>query len=173
LFARVAGTLALHRLDVLRARLSSTDDGLAADEFEVVTAVGDGPDHDALAGDLRRALAGRLALESRLADRARQYRARPSVAVAAASVPRTVAVVDDASEASTVVEVRAPDAPGTLYRIARALAELDLDVRHATVATYGHEVVDTFYVCDGDGRKLDGELAREVERAILLELSRV
>jgi [protein-PII] uridylyltransferase len=173
LFARVAGTLALHGLDVLRARLSATDDGLAADEFEVVTALGDGPDRDALAGDLRRALAGRLSLESRLADRARQYRARPSAAVAAASVPRTVAVVDDASAASTVVEVRAPDAPGTLYRIARALAELDLDVRHATVATYGHEVVDTFYVCDADGRKLDGELAREVERAILLELSRV
>jgi UTP:GlnB (protein PII) uridylyltransferase len=41
------------------------------------------------------------------------------------------------------------------------------------VATYGHEVVDTFYVCDGGGQKLDGELAREVERAILLELSRV
>ncbi|HET7651441.1 MAG TPA: [protein-PII] uridylyltransferase [Acidimicrobiales bacterium] len=173
LFARVAGTLALHGLDVLRARLSSTGDGLAADEFEVVTAVGDGPDRDALAGDLRRALAGRLSLESRLADRARQYRPRPSAVAAAAGVPRTVAVVDDASAASTVVEVRAPDAPGTLYRIARALAELDLDVRHATVATYGHEVVDTFYVCDGGGQKLDGELAREVERAILLELSRV
>jgi [protein-PII] uridylyltransferase len=172
LFARIAGTLALHGLDVLRARLSGTDDGLAADEFEVATSVGDGPDADALADDLRRALAGRLSLEARLADRARQYRRRRH-ASAAGGAARDVHVVDDASAASTVVEVRAPDAPGTLYRIARALAELDLDVRHAQVATYGHEVVDTFYVCDADGRKLDPELAREVERAVLLELSRV
>ena len=72
-----------------------------------------------------------------------------------------------------VAEHRAPGARECRLRIARALSDLDLDVRHATVATYGHEVVDSFYVCDGGGRKLDPELAREVERAVLLELSRV
>ena len=43
-------------------------DQLAADEFEFVTTVGDGPDAEALAHDLRRALAGRLSLEARLAE---------------------------------------------------------------------------------------------------------
>ena len=47
---------------------------------------------------------------------------------------------------TTVVEVRAPDAPGTLYRLAHAITLHSLDIRSAVVATLGHEVVDVFYV---------------------------
>ena len=47
---------------------------------------------------------------------------------------------------STVIEVRAPNRIGVLHRIAKALAELGLDIRHATVQTLGEDVVDTFYV---------------------------
>ena len=47
---------------------------------------------------------------------------------------------------TTVIEVRAPDAPATLYRLSHALTHLGLDVRSAVVATLGHEVVDVFYV---------------------------
>ena len=42
--------------------------------------------------------------------------------------------------------MRAPNSVGVLHRIAKALAELGLDIRHATVQTLGEEVVDTFYV---------------------------
>ena len=86
----------------------------------------------------------------------------------------TVTVDNRASATSTVVEVRAPDRLGTLYRITRALADLHLDIRLAKVATLGHEVVDSFYVADAEGAKIaDGEHAREVERAVLVELSRL
>ena len=47
---------------------------------------------------------------------------------------------------ATVVEVRAPDAPIVLYRVAHALSIAGLDIRSAVVATLGHEVVDVFYV---------------------------
>ena len=53
---------------------------------------------------------------------------------------------DDASSNASVIEVRAADQVGILHRIANALAELGLDIRHATVQTMGDEVVDTFYV---------------------------
>ena len=47
-----------------------------------------------------------------------------------------------------------------------------LDIRHAKVATLGHEVVDAFYVVDVEGEKLDGPRAVEnIERAVLSELS--
>ncbi len=72
-----------------------------------------------------------------------------------------------------MVEVRAPDAVGVLYRITRALAEADLDVRRAKVSTLGHEVVDAFYVVDREGRKVtDPDHLAEVERAILAALDR-
>ena len=55
----------------------------------------------------------------------------------------------EGSRAATIVEVRAADAVGLLFRIARAFAELGLDIRAARVTTMGHEVVDTFYVTAG------------------------
>jgi [protein-PII] uridylyltransferase len=52
----------------------------------------------------------------------------------------------DVAEGSVVVEVRASDAPGLLYRIAKALAGAGADVRAARVATLGGDVVDAFYL---------------------------
>ena len=55
-----------------------------------------------------------------------------------------------------MIEVRAPNRIGVLHRITKALAELGLDIRHATVQTLGEDVVDTFYVQGRNGRRIDG-----------------
>jgi len=80
---------------------------------------------------------------------------------AAVPAPR-VTLVDDASETATVVEVRAHDAPGLLWRVGRALGECGLDVRAARVETLGAEVVDVFYVTDSGGEPLAGAGLRRV-----------
>src|SRR5207253_1101729 len=82
----------------------------------------------------------------------------------AATVPAPkVSLVDDASDTATVVEVRAHDAPGLLWRVGRALGECGLDVRAARVETLGAEAVDVFYVTDGEGKPLgDGDLRRTI-----------
>ncbi|MGH8993033.1 MAG: ACT domain-containing protein, partial [Acidimicrobiia bacterium] len=170
LFSKVAGTLALHGLDVISARAWSPEEGIAAERFRVQSLFGT-PDWVALETDLRRVLAGRLSLEARLADKARDYAAAPRPP-AAAPARVEVTIDNDASEVATVIEVRAPDRIGTLYRITRALAELDLDVRLAKVSTLGHEVVDAFYVVDAGGSKLtDAEQLDEVSRAVTAHLS--
>ncbi len=169
LFSKVAGTLALHGLDVVSARAWSPDEGLAAERFRVQSLYG-APDWAAVEADLRRVLSGRISLEARLAEKARDYAAAPRPP-AAAPARLEVAVDNDASEVATVVEVRAPDRIGTLYRITRALAELDLDVRLAKVTTLGHEVVDAFYVVGAGGAKLtDPEHLEEVRRAVTAHL---
>jgi [protein-PII] uridylyltransferase len=171
LFSKVAGTLALHGLDVVSARAWSPDEGLAAERFRVQCLYGTTPDWGAVESDLRRALAGRLSLEARLAEKARDYATAPRPP-AAAPARVEVTIDNDASEVATVVEVRAPDRIGTLYRITRALAELNLDVRLAKVSTLGHEVVDAFYVVDAGGTKLtDTEQLAEVSRAVAAHLS--
>jgi [protein-PII] uridylyltransferase len=128
------------------------------------------PDWPAVELDLRRALAGRLSIEARLAKRVAAY--RRSVSPSAAAPARTSVAFDNgASATATVVDVRAPDAIGNLYRITRALAEMDLDIRHAKVSTLGHEVVDAFYVVDAAGAKItDAEYQAEIESAVLTEL---
>ena len=80
----------------------------------------------------------------------------------------TVIFDDEASSTATVIEVHCESTQGVLHRITKALAELDLDIRHATVQTIGMEVVDTFYVRTRRGTPLTDEFHRtEVQRAVL------
>lgn len=165
LFSRVAGVLALHGLDVLGAQAHSDEQGMAANEFRVGTDKGPVA-WDRVVTDLQRAISGQFALEARLAERARTYRRRKPTR-AGPMVP-AVSVDNTASSNATVLEVRAPDRVGVLHRITKALSDLQLDIRHARIQTLGDEVVDTFYVRDAGGRKVDDAFAvREVERALL------
>jgi [protein-PII] uridylyltransferase len=87
-------------------------------------------------------------------------------------VPPSVRFADDASAACTVLDVRAADQEGVLFAIASALAELDLDIRAARVATRGDAVVDAFYVIGpDDGPLTDADHREEVVRAILHRLT--
>jgi [protein-PII] uridylyltransferase len=173
LFCQVAGVLALHGLDVLAARAWSSDDGMAVEHFHVQPATGREPDWAAVAAEVERALGGGVSFEARLAARARQYAGRAGAQ--AATPARTQVLIDvDASETATVVEVRAPDRIGTLYRITRVLADLGLDIRSAKVATVGPEVVDAFYVVDEAGQKVTEEdRITTIEGAIRVVLSGV
>ena len=83
-----------------------------------------------------------------------------------------VTLVDEASETATVVEVRAHDAPGLLWRVGRALGECGLNVRAARVETLGAEVVDVFYVTDDDGEPLsDRDRRRATVHSVLAVLA--
>ncbi|SDG56491.1 [protein-PII] uridylyltransferase [Sinosporangium album] len=151
---RAAGVLAAHRLLVRAATAASAGD-TAVIEFAVAPEYGSPPDPATLEADLRLALAGRLDIERRLAAKARY--ARPSRVPVA---PPKVTLVDDASATATVVEVRAHDRPGLLWRIGRAFGESALDVRAARVETLGAEAVDVFYVVDRTGRPITNEAQR-------------
>jgi [protein-PII] uridylyltransferase len=163
LFSRVAGVLALHGLDVLDAA-ATTRDGVALEVFRVESSFGPAFSWSRVLLDLDRALAGRLALHARIAERARVY-ARHDVHE---PVEPSVVFHLDASDDATVVEVHAPNAIGVLYRITRSLAELDLDIVSAKVQTLGNTVVDSFYVRDGEGNRVtDSTVLVEIERALL------
>jgi [protein-PII] uridylyltransferase len=159
---RVAGVLASHRL-VVRSADATSVGTTAVSVFEVVPEFGDMPDPALVASDLRRMLAERLDVADRLDRRARA--AAPRFVLAP---PPKVTLVDDASELATVVEVRAHDEPGLLWRIGRALGDCDLDVRAARVETLGAEAVDVFYVTGTDGKPLtDANVRRDVVTRVL------
>ena len=159
---RTAGVLASHRLAVHSANATSVGT-TAVSVFEVMPEFGELPDASLVASDLRRMLAGRLDVADRLDRRAQA--AAPRFALAA---PPKVTLIDDASELATVVEVRAHDAPGLLWRIGRALGECELDVRAARVETLGAEAVDVFYVTGPDGKPVtDPGLRRDISATVL------
>ena len=153
LLAAVAGCLALHRLDVVAADVSTVD-GMALVRCAVQPRHGELSDAPGLAADLRRAAAGQLSGLGRLAA--------PRPSRAGAPAPRVVWHEDAATDA-VVLELRAADAPGLLYRVASALAGAGADVRAARISTLGADVVDAFY--------LVGEWNRATVEAVVLKAS--
>jgi UTP:GlnB (protein PII) uridylyltransferase len=76
------------------------------------------------------------------------------------------------SNDATVVEVRAHDEPGLLWRIGRALGECGLNVQAARVETLGAEAVDVFYVTDATGGLVtDPDLRKRTVKMVLAALT--
>jgi [protein-PII] uridylyltransferase len=140
---RAAGVLSLHRLEIRSATATSVG-ATAVTVFDVSPRFGSPPDWNLVRDDLRHALDQPEALEARLAERERAY--APSQAP-----PPYLLWVDDASQVASVLELRAHDRLGLLYRATRALTGCGLDVRAARISTLGAEVVDAFYVSEQDG----------------------
>ena len=164
LLSMIAGALSLAGLSILTAQVFTTDDGVAVDLFEIEGAfepeVGEERWRE-FRTTLRKAIEGRLSLDHRVREKRRHYPAPH------ADVPVRVEVDNEASDFFTVIEVGAPDRLGLLFDITRTLAELQLDVHLAKVATFGGRVVDAFYVRDDLGRRVDDlERVRELEDAL-------
>lgn len=140
LLATVAGCLALHRLEVISADASMVD-GRALVECLVQPRYGLAPDPIALTADLRRAIAGDVSVTQRLRGRALAARGQ-------GAAPRVVWHREAATDA-VLLELRAADAAGLLYRVSCALDEAGAQVRAARISTLGGDVVDAFYLVGG------------------------
>jgi len=140
LLSSVAACLAMHRLDVLSAD-ASTVDGRAIVEFVTQPRYGSPYDPVALAADLRRVAAGDVSVTQRVRARAMSARGH-------AASPKVVWHREIATDA-VVLELRAADSPGLLYRVTTALDECGAEVRAARISTLGGDVVDAFYLVGG------------------------
>ncbi|MET7381965.1 [protein-PII] uridylyltransferase [Streptomyces sp. NPDC005526] len=165
----VAGVLAMHRLTVRTAELRAlelphgVDDGaVLLLNWRVAAEYGSLPQATRLRADLVRALDGSLDIAGRLAERDAAYPRRRGVV----PPPARVKVAPAASRHATVIEVRAQDAPGLLFRIGRALEDAKVRVRSAHVSTLGANAVDAFYVTGPAGHPLPGEEAAAVARRL-------
>jgi [protein-PII] uridylyltransferase len=116
------------------------------------------PKAEQVEADLAAALDRRLSLAAELArsESPKPWRRRSAAKRAVhPDEPRVAVTIDnEASQSATLLEVRAPDARGTLWRIARTIDEAGLSITSAIANTLGAEVVDTFYVQTAGGAKL-------------------
>ena len=169
LFSRVAGVLSLNGLTVLEAAAHSAENQMALEQFRVQSNFDSEIPWDRVIRDLEKALDGRLALAARLEERSKTYR-RPRRLPGLVTHPEVI-VDNGLSHEATVLEVRAPDGVGVLWRITRALHELDLDITSAKIQTIGTDAVDSFYVRDSEGRKItDHDYLGEIRRSLLYSL---
>ncbi|MEV7128674.1 [protein-PII] uridylyltransferase [Streptomyces sp. NPDC093260] len=165
----VAGVLAVHRLTVRTAELRTLDlpDGFGDAtvlllNWRVAAEYGSLPQATRLRADLVRALDGSLDVAGRLAERDAAYPRRRGVV----PPPPRVTVAPAASRHATVIEVRAQDAPGLLFRLGQAMEDAKVRVRSAHVSTLGANAVDAFYVTALDGTPLPDEEAASLTRRV-------
>ncbi|MGY1829806.1 [protein-PII] uridylyltransferase [Geodermatophilus sp. SYSU D01180] len=163
LFSRLAGVLALNQLDVRAAKVNVVE-GRATAVFAVRPRFGRAPQPTILADAVRAALEGTLPLADRLRQREADYRQD-----AARAAPPRISWHDSevSGEATSIVEVRAGDRAGLLYRLTAALAAEGLDVTSARIETLGADAADYFYVCSPTGCPIDAGQRARVEAALV------
>ena len=125
--------------------------------FAVRPRFGRAPVPEILADAMRAALEGTLPLAERLRQREADYRQDGARLGAAADL---LAQRRGQRRATGIVEVRAGDRAGLLYRLTAAITEEGLDVTSARIETLGADAVDSFYVCNPSGSPVDPDAAR-------------
>ena len=175
LFSRMTGALALVGANVVDARTYTSKDGYATAIFWVQDA--DGHPYEAarlprLRQMIVRTLKGEVVARDALKDRDKIKKREQAF-----RVPTSIAFDNEGSEIYTIIEVDTRDRPGLLYDLTRTLAFNNVYIASAVIATYGEQVVDTFYVKDMFGLKYHTEakqkaLERKLREAIELGAER-
>ena len=165
MFSRVAGALALSGLRVLLAAAHS-EYGMALERFHVESTLGLEIDWPQVTAYVEQALAGRLAIEARLAERISTYEVEPDFTPRPVIAPK-VSVDNNSSSTATIIELAAQARIGLLSRVTSALSQLGLDILSAKVQDLGGDVVHAYYVRDGEGNKVtDQDHIQEINLAL-------
>jgi [protein-PII] uridylyltransferase len=165
LLALFAGVLSAHRVDILRARIASTTDGIVLDVFEVRGPGGlplERSKWRAARTDLWRVLVGEVTVEEVLRKRRGTALLRRHVP----HVPLRVVVDNQASQDFTVVDVQAEDQVGLLYAIASALHRVGTVIALAQVSTEANRATDSFYITREGEKVADLEAVRALTQAV-------
>jgi [protein-PII] uridylyltransferase len=167
LFYRIAGAIHAAGGNIIDARIHTTRDGMAIDNFLVQDPLGapfaDESQLQRIEKAIRDALLNRARLSERLATKP-----LPRLRADAFRIEPAVLIDNKASNRFTVIEVNARDRPALLFHLAHALFQSKVTIHSAHVATYGERAVDTFYVTDLIGDKIDaaGRL-KAIEKRLL------
>jgi [protein-PII] uridylyltransferase len=97
-----------------------------------------------------------------------ETRAKPKRGAKAFRIDPQVAIRNTLSNRFSVVEVECLDRPGLLSDITGAISDLSLDIASAHITTFGEKVIDTFYVTDLTGQKVENLTRQEKIRETLL-----
>jgi [protein-PII] uridylyltransferase len=155
-FHKLTGALTAKGLEILSAEIHTLADGLVLDRFFVHDMDYEHEPPPARVQEICDALEAALTVSADKPPAFRQIWTSRSSSSAAdfAALPSKVRFDDSSSDRFTIITVFAYDRRGLLYTIARTLFELGLVVHGAKIGTYLDQVVDSFFITDGKGRKI-------------------
>ncbi|MEM9716252.1 MAG: [protein-PII] uridylyltransferase [Pseudomonadota bacterium] len=153
IFSRLAGAIALAGMNVIDARTYTTTDGYATSVFWVQnnqgSAITERAPLDRLKSTIMKTLLGEVVAKTAIVSKDKIKKRERDI-----RMPTEITFDNDGSDLFTIIEVDARDRPGLLYDLTRMLADANIQIATATIATYGAQAVDTFYVKDIFGLKI-------------------
>jgi [protein-PII] uridylyltransferase len=171
LFAKIAGSFAAARINILSADIFTRSDNLVLDIFQVCDlehhAIRDGNRTNKVARLLSDSLTGRS--EVQFSDQIREeYESMRRIPLQDKErFPTTIIFNNDDSAEYTILEVQTPDRLGLLYHILEVLAGCGIDVCLAKINTEKGAAMDVFYITDTQGTKIfDPERLQSIQQEL-------
>lgn len=156
LFVRITALLDQRALNIMDARITTTDDGFAVNAFQVL-----GPDRKPVdpgneSDEIRALLLAELRTPQEKGLRVtrrlpRQHRHFPT--------ETRVSFAEDGSNERTMMRLTTLDRPGLLAEIGAVFEECDIRLQSAKIATVGAEVDDVFFITTQDATPITCETA--------------
>ena len=171
LFYRLAAAISLAGANIIDARIHTTNDGMALDNFLIQDADGTPFDDPHQLKRLDRAVTEAVEGGEPAIERL-EAKALPKVRADAFRIEPAVFVDNQASSRYTVVEVNARDRAALLSGLARAIYDSRAIIHSAHIATYGERAVDVFYLTDLQGAKIESPARIKALQARLLKAAR-
>ena len=170
LFGKIAGSLSAAGLNILGAQIFTRADGIALDAFFVndgrTGTLASREQREKFSELLETVLTGEAPNLPQLI--AHQSTGRPLYAAYFGErIDTQIRFDNDASDDRTLIEIETEDRLGLLYTISQTFSQLLLDISAARIVTERGAAVDSFYVREIEGGKINlPERQAEVEKAL-------
>ena len=170
LLTGIAGACAAAGGNIVDAQIFTTTDGLALDTIFVSRAFERDEDElrrgQRIASNIEKTLRGEVRLAEIEPPKQRDVRH------GAFAIEPEVTVDNTLSRRYTVVEVSGLDRPGLLRDLTASLSGLNLNIGSAHIVTFGEKAVDSFYVTDLTGQKINAPARQSaVKRRLLADFA--
>ena len=167
LLSVIAGACAAAGGNIVDAQIFTTTDGRALDTI-LINREFDRDEDERRRGErvgrlIEDVLSGRSWLPEIIEKRTKPKRGSKAFSI----VPRAE-IRNTLSNRFSVIEVSGLDRPGLLSEITGTLSDLSLDIASAHITTFGEKVIDTFYVTDLMGQKVDNPTRLDTIRTSLI-----
>jgi len=171
LFSKIAGVLTLNNIAVLSANIFTLKNGMAFDVYEVTNPLDPYTEKerwDKIYREVKLAIEDRFPLDDKILEKERSMLEKeryesPRI--------REVRINNDVSDFFTVIEVRSAAIVGLLYKLAKKLFSLGLNIRFAKFDSDEAYLSGDFYVRDSLGQKILDEERIEEIRARIIEIT--
>lgn len=143
IFSALTGCIASGHINIMAAQAYELLDGRALDVFHIQNAEGDVVTQQEDMLRLKKRIS-KLLKDNNMSVRPNIPKIRATLLMRKVEV--NVKELPHASSRQTAIEVAAADRPGLLAQLSDKITELGMDIRGATISTFGERVVDVFFL---------------------------